>query len=184
MSLSTHAPSLTQPHPSQGRNALDLILEAHEKLRSFTALAVQLGHARDALPAKLSEAAARVERFFSVSLPRHFEDEDYVLVPRLFTTALSLELVQHLWEVGRQHEELEQLVQQLAPLWLAVRDTPQRYPEFAEPLATGGRQLMKLVEAHLLLEERLLFPLIRSRLTAETLAELASRILERRGQLS
>jgi iron-sulfur cluster repair protein YtfE (RIC family) len=183
MSLSSHSPSLAEARPPLKQDVLELMREAHEHIRSFTALAVQLGHAEDVPPARLSETASRLIRFFMLSLPRHFEDEDHVLVPRLFTTTLSLEMVEHLWAAGRQHEEIEQLVERLVPLWTAVRDTPEHYPELTERLATGGRNLMKLMEVHLMQEEQYLFPLIRSRLTREVLSELATRILDRQGQL-
>jgi hemerythrin-like domain-containing protein len=145
---------------------------------------VQLGHAQDAAPAELSLIAARVTRYFTLGLPQHIEDEDYTVLPCLFTTTLAPDQLQLLWELGHQHEEIEQLVERLVPLWATVRDTPQRYAELAEPLAKGGRQLLMLMEEHLTLEEQTLFPLIRSRFSQATLLKLATDIADRRRQLT
>jgi hemerythrin-like domain-containing protein len=182
MQPSTHLSSPTRsPHTP---DALQLLLEGHKHFRAFAALAAQLGKAEDKSPLELAEDASRVIRYFTLGLPLHIEDEDYALVPHLFATSLPPEMIKHLWELGRQHEELEQMVDELVPVWAAVRDTPERHPELAGRLLTQGRRLLALVEEHLHLEEQQLFPLIRERLSPETLAVIGQEILDRRGQLS
>jgi hemerythrin-like domain-containing protein len=182
MQTSAHTPTPSKaPHTP---DALQLLLESHKHIRTFAAQAAQLGQAQGQSPAQLSESASRIIRYFTLGLPLHIEDEDYALVPHLFATRLPTEMIKHLWEIGRQHEELEQLVDELVPSWAAVRDTPERHAELAHRLTVQGRRLLALVEDHLTLEEQQLFPLIRSRLTPETLAVLGQEILDRRGQLS
>jgi hemerythrin-like domain-containing protein len=165
-------------------DALQLLLESHKHIRTFASLAAQLGQAGDKPPAELAETASRVIRYFTLGLPLHVEDEDYALVPHLFATSLPPEMLKHMWEIGRQHEELELLVDELVPVWATVRDTPARHAEVATLLSAEGGRLLELVEEHLSLEEQQLFPLIRERLAPETLAVIGQEILERRGQLS
>ena len=182
MQTSAHLPSL--PQATHSPDALQLLLEGHRHIRAAAALAAELGQARDKTPTQLAETASRVIRYFTLGLPMHIEDEDYALVPHLFATSLPPEMLRHLWEMGRQHEELEQLVDELVPLWAAVRDTPERHAELADRLPRQGRQLQAQLEDHLTLEEQFLFPLIRERLAPETLTAIGQQMLDRRGQLS
>jgi iron-sulfur cluster repair protein YtfE (RIC family) len=182
MHMSAHLPTPTQtPHTP---DALQLLLDSHRHIRAAAALAAQLGQTRGSSPAELAETASRVIRYFTLGLPMHIEDEDYALVPHLFATRLPPEMMKHLWELGRQHEELEQRVDELLPLWAAVRDTPERHFELADRLLFQGRRLQALLEDHLTLEEQQLFPLIRERLSPELLSTLGQEMLDRRGQLS
>ena len=182
MQTSAHLP--TAPHAMNTPDALQLLEDSHRHIRAAAALAAQLGQARGKSPAELAETASRVLRYFTLGLPMHIEDEDYTLVPHLFATSLPAEMMKHLWELGRQHEELEQRVDELVPLWAALRDNPERHFELADRLTFQGRRLQALLEDHLTLEEQQLFPLIRERLSPETLSAIGQEILDRRGQLS
>jgi iron-sulfur cluster repair protein YtfE (RIC family) len=161
-----------------------MLLASQEHIRRFTALAVQLGHAQDASPADISGTAARVFRYFTQRLPQHFEAEDFALLPRLFTTTISAEMMQHLWALKLQHVAIEQALGELTPMWLMLRDSPERYAELAEPLANGSRQLLLLMEVHIHLEEQYLFPLVRACLPPEALEELASEVLREQNLLN
>ncbi|HYI00211.1 hemerythrin domain-containing protein [Hyalangium sp.] len=165
-------------------DVLQLLLESHDHIRRVAALAAQLGQAQDASPSYLSETAGRVLSYFTQGLPQHFEDEDCALLPRLFTTTISVEMMQRFQELERQHEGIELSLDQLAPLWLAVRNVPACYPTLAEPLAKLGRQLMIQLEVHLMQEEQYLFPLVRASFPQETLQELAVEMLRRRDRLN
>lgn len=163
---------------------LQLLLASQEQIRRFTALALQLGHSHGASPAELSGTADRVARYFTQRLPRHFEAEDFALLPRLFTTTIPTEMMRHLWGLKLQHEAIEQALSELVPMWLSLRDSPARYPELSEALARGGRQLMLLMEVHIHLEEQYLFPLVRACLPQEALEELAAEVLRGRELLN
>ena len=182
MHTSAHLPSTNKAMHTP--DALQLLLDSHRHIRASAALAAQLGQTEGTSPSELAETASRVIRYFTLGLPMHIEDEDYALVPHLFATSLPEEMMRHLWELGRQHEELELMVDELLPLWAAVRDTPERHTELAGRLLVQGRRLQALLEDHLTLEEQQLFPLIRERLSPETLAVIGQEILDRRGQLS
>ncbi len=166
------------------KEALELLLEAHEHLRHFAELATRLGHSRGVPPTELSQSASRIIRYFTLGLPLHLEDEDDSLLPHLLATAPPLEALQALWELSRQHEALERVVDELVPLWGTVRDRPEQHLALSEKLVVGGRRLQVLLEEHLSLEEQRLFPLARARLSEETLQRIAREILDRRGQLA
>lgn len=184
MHTSSASEPTAAPHSSPRRDALHLLLDSHEQIRRHTALAVLLGHAQAVERTARAVTASRLIHFFSLGLALHLEEEDSTLVPHLFAAGLPEEAHPHLWEMGRQHEELEQRVDELLPLWALVRDSPERYPEVAGRLAEGGRRLADLMEEHLGLEERHVFPLARSLLSPETLAALAVEMRERRGRLT
>lgn len=169
---------------SEPRDVLQLLLASQEQIRRFTALALQLGQAYGASPAELSGTADRVARYFTQRLPRHFEAEDFALLPRLFTTTISAEMMQHLWGLKLQHDAIEHALGELVPLWLSLRDSPERYAELAEPLAQGSRHLRMLVEVHMHLEEQYLFPLVRACLPQAALEELAVEVLHGRELLN
>jgi hemerythrin-like domain-containing protein len=182
MHTSELTPSTTKA--SHTPDALQLLLESHKHIRTFAALAAQLGEPAGKSPAELAETASRVIRYFTLGLPLHVEDEDYALVPHLFATSLPPEMLKAMWEIGRQHEELELVVDELVPVWATLRDMPERHAELARHLRVEGARLQQLVEEHLTLEEQQLFPLIQERLSPETLAVIGQEILDRRGQLS
>jgi iron-sulfur cluster repair protein YtfE (RIC family) len=166
--------------PEETKDILQLLLEGHEQLRGFTALAVQLGHSQGASPLELSEAARRLLRYFTHELPLHLEEEEQGLLPRLFTTPLTQELIQQLWELEKQHDEFEARLERLMPLWTTVARTPERYPQLAERLAREGRQFLTAAEKHVLMEERVLFPFVRERFSPDALVALAAEVLLRR----
>lgn len=184
MHFSPPLPPSADKSRTEQRDVLQLLLASQERIRHFTALALRLGHAQGATPAELSGTAARVARYFTQRLPQHFEAEDFALLPRLFTTTISPEMMRHLWGLKLQHEAIEQALRKLVPLWLTLRDSPERYGELAESLAQGSQQLMLLVEVHLHLEEQYLFPLVRTCLPPEALEELATEVLRGRDLLN
>jgi iron-sulfur cluster repair protein YtfE (RIC family) len=184
MHLSTPSHPAADKSRSEPKDVLQLLLASQEQIRRFTALALQLGQAHGASLTELSGTADRVARYFTQRMPRHFEAEDFALLPRLFTTTISAEMMRHLWGLKLQHEAIEQALGELVPLWLALRDSPERYAELAESLAHGGRQLMLLVEVHIHMEEQYLFPLVRACLPQEALQELAAEVLHGRDLLN
>ncbi len=171
-----------QPSPeAPPGDAFQLLLACHERMRTFSALAVRLARLPDVPPSQRAEAAGRVERYFSMGLPLHVEDEEHSLSPRLREVGLSPEALQALDEMTRQHEEIEAVLATLLPTWRELRDTPERYDVLKGRLE-GSEPLAKLLEAHLQLEERVLFPEARARLTQRSLEAFAAEVRARRGQ--
>jgi hypothetical protein len=62
---------------------VDLLLECHERIRSFIGLAGRLANCGPVSDTEVSDAAARVVRYFSESLPLHVADEEESILPRL-----------------------------------------------------------------------------------------------------
>ena len=69
--------------PSAADDAVGLLLECHERIRSFLALARRIAEVGPSEPGSVPEAAARVRRYFTEALPLHAQDEEASILPRL-----------------------------------------------------------------------------------------------------
>lgn len=174
-----------QPSPeAPPGDAFHLLLECHARIRSFTALALRLARLEDVPAPERREAATRVERYFAVGLPRHVEDEDLSLAPRLREAGLSAEALQALDTMTRQHQDIEALLGTLLPAWRVLCASPERHAALAPELVEGSVRLAELMEQHLQLEENVLFPEARARLPVESVAAIAAEMCQRRGPRS
>ncbi len=70
------------PRPPAG-DVVDLLLECHTRIRSFTTLAARLASTPGLAAAEVAEAAAGVHRYFTQALPLHARDEEESVLPRL-----------------------------------------------------------------------------------------------------
>ena len=105
------------------------------------------------------EAAGRFLRFFSAETIRHFREEEELLFPLLVDheSVAGALLVQALLE----HQRIHALARRLE------RDVAANEADGA-----SMRELGALLDAHVRLEERQLFPLIEETVSEETIAEL------------
>ncbi|HET9953684.1 MAG TPA: hemerythrin domain-containing protein [Polyangiaceae bacterium] len=153
-----------------------LLLECHERIRTFAGIAVDVARRSDLSSSDVAEACRRCIRYFEQALPLHVLDEERSLLPRLSQT--NEEVRAALTAMHNQHHAHEpQLVEFLAGL----RDLEQ------DPLSGDARARLEPVavelaaqfEDHLVLEERVIFPAIREHLSVadqtEVLAELRAR---------
>ncbi len=69
--------------PAAAGDAVGLLLECHERIRSFLALARRIAEVGPSAPGTVPEAAARVRRYFTEALPLHARDEEESILPRL-----------------------------------------------------------------------------------------------------
>jgi iron-sulfur cluster repair protein YtfE (RIC family) len=165
-----------QPAEPPAEDAFALLLACHERIRGFFALAVKLARLEEVPPHERAEAATRLERYFSQGLPRHVEDEDLSLAPRILAAGPSAEVLQAILEMTRQHAELDRILANLLPAWRAVAAEPGRCPS---ELAHDSERLATHLEEHLRLEEQVIFPAARVLLspgdTRAVLLELRSR---------
>src|SRR5512132_579542 len=69
--------------PAAPDDAVGLLLECHDRIRSFLALARRVAQAGPAERDGVAEAAARVRRYFAEALPLHARDEEESILPRL-----------------------------------------------------------------------------------------------------
>src|SRR5688572_21965928 len=86
----------------------DTVLECHERIRHFAAVAVKIGAARGLPDEQIRSAAADVQRYFRHGLPHHVEDEEKSILPRL--EGRSAEIDQALSQMEREHHEHEALL--------------------------------------------------------------------------
>src|SRR5580765_6329737 len=129
-------------------DAVDLLIGCHQRIRHFTAVAVKLAHAHGASDDEIHKAAARVRRYYSVSLPLHEADEEESLRPRL--DAVADEHVRHaLLAMGDQHQAIDELIERLLPLLMLVERNPAALPQAGGELCSITRALDEVFHAHL-----------------------------------
>lgn len=166
--------------PVHEPGAFDLLTECHERIRRFTKLAEWLAHAADAPDAAVKETAESVLRYYTVALPKHSTDEDESLAPRLLALAIPEELRVATTTMTRQHATLEETIAGLLPGWRAVAEDPRALPDHAPAMVRLVDQLRALWDAHLYLEETIVFPAARARLSASAQRDLLREMRARR----
>ncbi len=171
---------LTSAQPKT-EDAVDLLTGCHQRIRHFTGVAVKLAHAQGAAPQEVSQAAAGVHRYYSVSLPLHEADEDNSLKPRL--EAIAGEQVRHaLLAMRDQHQAIDELIERLLPLLVMVRNNPETLQAAGAEMCAIAKALEDLFQAHLQMEEEVIFPAIRRDLPPDSQLEILREMQERRKQ--
>jgi iron-sulfur cluster repair protein YtfE (RIC family) len=148
--------SIGTPRPAEG--ILELLLDCHARIRSFSELAVRLGEASAPTPAEVADAAARVRRYFAEALPLHARDEEESVLPRIAGRDPAVDAA--LVAMHRDHAAHGELVDPVLALCADLAATPERHAQLAAPLAEAGRRLRAHMEAHLASEEAVVFPAI------------------------
>jgi len=142
--------------PAEG--IVDLLLDCHARIRSFSELAIRLGDAPAPSPAEVADAAARVRRYFEEALPLHARDEEESVLPRVAgrDPAVDAALVQ----MHRDHLGHGAVLDPVLALCADLAAAPERHAELAPALARAGRLLRAHFEQHLASEEATIFPAI------------------------
>jgi hemerythrin-like domain-containing protein len=154
------------------------LLDCHQRIRRFTQIARQLGQPSPV--EEVAEAAAALQRYFTVALPLHAADEDQSIAPRL--VAVVPELAELLERMTAEHAPLHQTVADLLPLWQAITVEPARQAELAPRLLAPAAWLGELFEPHLRVEEELIFPVMSERLTPAVTAQILAEQRARRNR--
>ncbi|MBX5482426.1 MAG: hemerythrin domain-containing protein [Myxococcaceae bacterium] len=163
-----------QKQPAQG--PVELLLECHERIRTFVALARRAGEQPDATAAEIVDACERVERYFTKALPLHVADEEQSLLPRLRGT--SVEVDRALEAMAAQHAGHEAKLRALLSASSAVRARPGDAAGH-RALFDAADELARDFDHHLADEERIVFPLVRA-LPAGEQAEIVAEVRRRR----
>jgi iron-sulfur cluster repair protein YtfE (RIC family) len=163
--------------PAAEAGLVELLLECHERIRRFCALARAAGEPGDAPVEQVSEACASVERYFGEALPLHVQDEEESILPRL--SGHSPEVDRALATMQTQHAEHEPQLHAMSRACAALRQNPTDVSRRAT-LATAAEQLEISLEAHLRLEESVVFPAIRSALSDAVQADIVKELRARR----
>ena len=157
------------------QDAVALLLGCHQRIRHFTRMAVELS--RGAAPAEQVGAAARsVQRYYTQALPLHEADENDSVYPRLRAAAPPAELAAANQAMVDQHRGLNALIADLVPQWEAIALDPAQAPASGP----GAQALQVAWHEHLGLEERVIFPSLRARLSPDDLAAIRQEMAERR----
>lgn len=156
---------------------MELFLECHGRIRQFAKLAQETGQRRDLSEPDVVDACKRVERYFVEALPLHVRDEEDSILPRL--NGRSAELDRALSEMQAQHQEHEPVLARMLSACRTVRAAPADPLGLLE-LSQLAEQLIRAFEAHLALEETVIFPALRQLLTDAERASISSELRARR----
>lgn len=165
--------------PTTPEDAVGLLLDCHERIRGFLALARRIADAGAAERDDVADAAARVRRYFAEALPLHARDEEESILPRLRgqDPAVDAELDAMLREHGAHGPPLRALVDACA----ALAQDPARHDALAPDLDRAAAELEEHFAAHLRREEAVIFPALRRLLSPAEDAAIVREIRGRRG---
>lgn len=159
-----------------GEGVAAMLLSCHEKIRRFMASAARLASDAPAAEADVAATSAAIVRYFAEALPRHAEDEDLSLRPRLEAAGFDGDLER----LAREHEEIDVLLAELTPLWVALAAEPALRAELVPRLAPPTKALADLFDRHLGWEEERLVPRLEELLGPEGLAAALAEMKGRR----
>lgn len=165
--------------PATPEDAVGLLLECHDRIRTFVAMARRVAAAGPDDRAGLAEAAGRVSRYFSEALPLHALDEEASVLPRLRGRAPELDAA--LDAMAREHRAHEGPLGVVVEACEAIARDPSRHGELAPALARAAADLDAHFVEHLRREEEIVFPALRRLLSAEDDAAIVRELRARRG---
>lgn len=160
--------------------AVDALLGCHDRIRYFTEVSQKLAGAAGQPPADIASAAMRVHRYFTVALPLHEADENNSLDPRLRRAVPEQRLAEASSEMVRQHKDINEVLQQLIPMWETLKTQPEALGSIAPALRDRSDRLNALFSGHLALEEETVFPAMREFLSQEDMDAIRAEMKERR----
>jgi iron-sulfur cluster repair protein YtfE (RIC family) len=155
MTVTLHRKPSVAPRPPDLVGAL---LECHERIRRLAALAVDLGRRTDVAPDDVADAAARVYRYFTRALPLHVRDEEDSIVPRLRGRSAAIDAA--LERMCAEHRAHRERLGRVTALTETLAREPGRIGELRGELGRVAADLRADFDAHLALEEGVLFPAI------------------------
>lgn len=166
--------------PSAPGDAVDLLLECHERIRSFLSLARRIPGADPAHPQAIAEAALRVRRYFTEALPLHALDEEESILPRLRGRDPAVDA--ELEEMSREHVEHQPPLRTLVGACEVLGRDPGRQGELAPAIASAAEELERQFAAHLRREEEVIFPAVRRLLDRASDSDIVVEIRARRAR--
>jgi iron-sulfur cluster repair protein YtfE (RIC family) len=159
---------------------VDLLLECHERIRTFLRMASDLAAVRSAEEDEIRSVAAQIQLYFSEALPMHIADEQELLLPQI--ASRSPEIDRALAQMVDEHGEHTQWVDRLTALCTIIASDPRQLAAVAPELGRLARELTEDMTKHLELEERVLFPVLRQ-LSNERREEILIAMRERRARV-
>ena len=160
-------------------DAVALLLECHDRIRSFLAMAGRIAAAGPGERDGVAEAAARVARYFRQALPLHARDEEDSILPRL--RGADPEVDAALADMEREHGEHAAPLATLVAACESLAAEPSRLPELAPSLSRTVAELDAHFAGHLRREEAVIFPAMRRLLSPADDAAIVRELRARRG---
>lgn len=165
---------------------LELMSDCHRRIEQFLAV---IGKAVDQysqreLDESCTTALRAAQQYFRNGAPRHTEDEEVSLFPRLRDLGRDdlHELLQAADRLERQHDQAQRLhasVDQRVDRWL---DTGRLAPAEAEAIASDLEALDRLYTEHIAFEDTVLFPAAARALGDDALRSIGQEMAARRGR--
>lgn len=135
-------------------DVVDLLLECHARIRNFLAMAHRLAITDEAPADERRAVASQVHRYFTSAFPMHLADED-----ELLATALAGRVPDDALATMRaDHVDHAPAIARLVEACASIMRDPQPCPELLAAVEHATTEL----EPHLDLEERALFPALRT----------------------
>lgn len=168
--------------PKQRREDVpDVLVDCHQRMRQFTAIAAELAARPSVPPEEVREVAAQIHRYFTVALPLHEEDEERSLFPRLL--ARTQELAPTIALLREDHAAHVERVGALLSVCGELQTAPERADALRGLLGRAAEALADAWSHHLTVEERDVFPAVRTVLTPEDRDAIRQEMKERRARL-
>lgn len=155
---------------------LEGLLACHTRIRRLASALRRLPGVEDLRGPMVATSASQMARYLREALPKHGQDEDESLAPRLRAVGVSLEVDAAL---TRMHEEHQQMDRLLPPLLTELDRLVNRDPGDPAVLNQLGQELARLLTDHVELEERVVFPAI-GRLPLRARSAMRGEMLRRR----
>ena len=165
-------------HSNESSDIVDLLVACHERIRFFIDLAVRLAQTTGASPEEIREAAARVVRYFSESLPLHVADEEGSVLPRLVGREPMLDRT--LETMCNEHDSHEPQLEWLLEICRTIQNAPEKLPEMREDLRDIASRLAGEFKTHLAQEEAVVLPAIKTLLSDQDRHDMLQELRARR----
>ena len=155
-----------------------MLLECHQRIRTFSAMACRLAEATDASAEEVREAAHAVRRYFNEALPLHVADEELTLRPRLFGREEALDAA--LVRMSAEHVGHQSALTSLLAHCERLERVPTDLPVVHEQLGRTATALEADLAAHLDHEEAVVLPAVERLLSADVQAAMVAELRARR----
>ena len=163
--------------PTTPEDAVGLLLECHDRIRTFLAIARRIGAAPPDEQG-LADAAARVARYFAEALPLHARDEEESILPRL--RGRDARVDEALAAMEDEHRAHGPPLAALVAACRTVAEAPARLDEVRAALAAATEALEREFAEHLRREEGVVFPAMRRLLSPADDAAIVRELRARR----
>jgi hemerythrin-like domain-containing protein len=162
---------------------IGLLSDCHRRIERFLDQLIRLSESDSVLSEHSRNSLERALRYFRTAAPRHTEDEEESLFPRLqadgsIETRAILSRMATLESDHRGAESAHAVVDRIGLQWLAEGSLPS---EEGRTLISHLRSLHALYRIHISFEDNELFPLARRILEVDQIEQIGREMAARRG---